>query len=131
MPVTTLVFSKFCFRLRTSYKELIWCTNDLNAHIPTFFKRWSFIWRCFFPVSILKDFFSKCGQIRSRIWSHLLMKFLIENFIFLYSESKMHQTIVAYNSILKYIPQFKVACVVNIKCFFMDWFCYNLIVLIK
>ena len=30
-----------------------------------------------------KDFFSKCDQIRSvlRIWSHLLKKSLIENFI--------------------------------------------------
>ena len=34
-----------------------------------------------FPI---KDFFSKCDQIRSklRIWSHLLMKSLMENFIF-------------------------------------------------
>ena len=34
-----------------------------------------------FPI---KDFFSKCGQIRSflRIWSHLLKKSLMENFIF-------------------------------------------------
>ena len=31
-----------------------------------------------------KDFFSKCDQIRSflRIWSHLLKKSLLENFIF-------------------------------------------------
>ena len=31
-----------------------------------------------------KDFFSKCDQIRSflRIWSHLLKKYLMENFIF-------------------------------------------------
>ena len=53
LPVTTLFFWKFCFSWRTSYKELIWCTNDPNAHIRTFCKRWSFIWRCFFPVSIL------------------------------------------------------------------------------
>ena len=34
-----------------------------------------------------KDFFSKCDQIRSflRIWSHLLKKALMENFIFLCS----------------------------------------------
>ena len=25
-----------------------------KAHIRTFSKRWSFIWRCFFPVNILK-----------------------------------------------------------------------------
>ena len=34
--------------------------------------------------SAIKDFFSKCDQIRSflRIWSHLLKKSLMENFIF-------------------------------------------------
>ena len=32
----------------------------------------------------VKDFFSKCDQMRGklRIWSHLLMKFLMENFTF-------------------------------------------------
>ena len=32
----------------------------------------------------IKNFFSKCDQIRSslQIWSHLLKKFLIANFIF-------------------------------------------------
>ena len=32
----------------------------------------------------IKDFFSKCDQIRSfpRIWSHLLKKRLMENYIF-------------------------------------------------
>ena len=32
----------------------------------------------------IKDFFSKCDQIRSfqRVWSHLLKKSLMENFIF-------------------------------------------------
>ena len=32
----------------------------------------------------IKDFFSKCNQIRSflRVWSHLLKKSLTENFIF-------------------------------------------------
>ena len=39
------IFLKFCFSLRTSYKELIWCNN--------------FIWRCFFPMSILKLFLLK------------------------------------------------------------------------
>ena len=34
--------------------------------------------------SPIKDFFSKCDQIHSflRIWSHLLKKSLMENFIF-------------------------------------------------
>ena len=44
-------FREFCFSLRTSLKELIWCINDPNVHIRTFCKRRSFIWRCFFPVS--------------------------------------------------------------------------------
>ena len=56
LPVTTLFFWKFCFSLRTSYKELICCTNNPNAHIFTFCKSWSFIWRCFFNMSILKCF---------------------------------------------------------------------------
>ena len=43
LPVTTLFFWKFCFSLSTNYP---------NTH--TFCKRWSFIWWCFFPVSILK-----------------------------------------------------------------------------
>ena len=32
----------------------------------------------------IKDFFSKCDQIhwKLRIWSHLLKKYLMENFIF-------------------------------------------------
>ena len=53
LPVTTFFFWKFHFSLTTSYKELIWCTNNLNVYIRTFCKRWSFIWRWFFPVSIL------------------------------------------------------------------------------
>ena len=51
------LFWKFCFNFDfvfgTSYKELIWCTNDPNAQIRTFCKCWSFIWQCFFPLSIL------------------------------------------------------------------------------
>ena len=46
----------FLFSLRTSYKELIWCTNDPNVYIRTFCRSWSFIWRWFFSVGIL--FFS-------------------------------------------------------------------------
>ena len=53
-PVTNLFSWKFCFNLRTIYKELIWCTNNPNARNCTFCKRWSFIWRYFFLVSILK-----------------------------------------------------------------------------
>ena len=54
--ITTLLFWEFCFRVKITSKELIWCTNYPNIHIHTFRKRWSFIWGCFFPVSILKEF---------------------------------------------------------------------------
>ena len=35
-------------------------------------------------INLIKDFFSKCDQIRRNMWilSHLLKKSLIENFIF-------------------------------------------------
>ena len=52
---TAWFFWIFCFSLRTSYNELIRCTNDPNGYIRTFCKRWSFIWWCFFPVSILNN----------------------------------------------------------------------------
>ena len=55
LPATTLLFWKFCFSLRTSNKELSWCTNCRNVHIYTFRMRLSFIWGCFFRVSILKS----------------------------------------------------------------------------
>ena len=54
LPVTTLFFENFA-SVRTSFKELIYCTNNPNTHVYTFCKRWSFIWRSFFLVSILKN----------------------------------------------------------------------------
>ena len=54
LPVTTSFFWKFCFSLGTSYKELIWCTNNKNVDIHTFLNSWSFIWGYFFPMSIFK-----------------------------------------------------------------------------
>ena len=40
----------------------------------------------------IKDFFSKCDQIRSvlRIWSHLLKKSLMENFIFCIERAEVY-----------------------------------------
>ena len=32
LPAPALFFWKFCFSLRTSYKELIWCTNNPNVY---------------------------------------------------------------------------------------------------
>ena len=48
-----LIFLKICSSFRTSWKELIWCTNDPNVNIRIFRRRWSLILGCFFPVSIL------------------------------------------------------------------------------
>ena len=53
LPVATWFSGKFCFSLRTSYKELIWWTKERNVHFHIFPKPRSFIWG-FFPVSILK-----------------------------------------------------------------------------
>ena len=36
LPITTLIFWKFCFSLRPSYKELFCWRNDPNVHIHTF-----------------------------------------------------------------------------------------------
>ena len=51
----------------------------------------------------IKDFFSKCDQIRSflRIWSHLLKKSLMENFIFCVASS----CLISFN-VAKYLQQF-------------------------
>ena len=43
LPVTILVFQKFSFSLRTSYKVLISFTNHPNVHIHTFRKNWNLI----------------------------------------------------------------------------------------
>ena len=54
LPLITLLFLKFSFSLNTSYTALIFFTNNPSVYICTFWKRWNFIWRHFFPVSILK-----------------------------------------------------------------------------
>ena len=55
----------------------VWLIKDLggNERLQSLYKKMKFS---------IKDFFSKCDQIRSflRIWSHLLKKSSIENFIF-------------------------------------------------
>ena len=59
--------ARWVLRIRTSKETLPW---SLGCCTKTKFS--------------IKDFFSKCDQIRSflRIWSHLLEKSLMENFIF-------------------------------------------------
>ena len=65
LPLTTLIFWKFCFSLGTSYIELIWCTNNPNAHVRTFLQELQFYLTCFFLV-----FFSlinaSCVRIAAR-----------------------------------------------------------------
>ena len=56
LPVTTFLFWKFCYSLGTLYIELIWCMNHPNDHIHTFWKQWSFILGCFFPVNPVSIF---------------------------------------------------------------------------
>ena len=55
--------------------------SNCQAHITTQKMKFS-----------IKDFFSKCDEIRSflRIWSHLLKKSLMENFIFCAVEHKLN-----------------------------------------
>ena len=43
------------FQFKTSYKELIWCTNHSNVHIHNFRKFCNFVGGCFFFVSILNS----------------------------------------------------------------------------
>ena len=69
------IFWKILFHFKTSYKELIWCTNHQNVHIHTFWKRWSFIWRCFLLVSILKSvYFEPCATSRSNVTESYIIK---------------------------------------------------------
>ena len=59
LRVTT--FLKILFQ----FKNLL-CTNYSNVHIHTFRKRWSFIWLCFLPVSILN--YKKILHMHWIIW---------------------------------------------------------------
>ena len=47
-------FPKILFQFKILYKDLIWCTNQPNVNIHTFWKRWDFTWVNFFLVSIFK-----------------------------------------------------------------------------
>ena len=50
----------------------------------------------------IKDFSSKCDQIRSklRIWSHLLKKLLMENFIFCAVMAQYNDHVPSANTVL-------------------------------
>ena len=123
-PETTSFFGRFCFSLRASYKKLIWCTNDSDAHICTFCKRWSFIWRWFSPVSIPKIYFtflpnkiffhfSKkaiCHRCILRVCKILQSRFFLKNCIWLLpivtaqSERTEHSFLQGISPTLKYWP---------------------------
>ena len=49
------IFLTFCFSLRTCYRNVL-LQKYPNVHIHTFCKQWSFIWRYFYPESILKTY---------------------------------------------------------------------------
>ena len=51
---------------------MIWCSNYRNVHIHTFRKRWTFIWECFLPVSILKPFTKIIKLSLDRFWLPVL-----------------------------------------------------------
>ena len=66
----------------------------------------------------IKDFFSKCDQIRSflRIWSHLLKKSLIENFICAVNLTGNQIILVILQNNLR-MPELKIS--LTFSCFIM------------
>ena len=97
--MTSRIYELVCWRISLSYHCSGLCSKlfSIVTAAPTFFSE-SIIWNFFnFFLShtssqplhkkwnfSIKDCCSKCDQIRSfqRIWSHLLKKSLMENFIF-------------------------------------------------
>ena len=87
----------------------------------------------------IKGFFSKCDQIRSflRIWSHLLKKSLIENFILCAVKKSIKQKVKAYqinlnlkqfqmlSSTLRYFPR------INRRIFMLKYILYLVFVYIQ
>ena len=87
----------------------------------------------------IKGFFSKCDQIRSflRIWSHLLKKSLIENFILCAVKKSIKQEVKAYqinlnlkqfqmlSSTLRYFPR------INRRIFMLKYILYLVFVCIQ
>ena len=74
-----------------SAQTTFYCINIANHNSSVFFRSFELTLtkvhkaQCTKMKFSIKEFFSKCDQIRSflRIWSHLLEKSLMENFIFL------------------------------------------------
>ena len=77
-----------------------------------------------FPI---KDFFSRCDQIRSKlwIWSHLLKKSLMENFIFCAVKGAVY---LFYDGGPYHIETSPLICrnhSIDLLCKPMDWFLYD------
>ena len=79
--MVVLLKNFFLINLLVKFKSLIWREN-IYAGLHFYYSKGE-ITAQKMKFSI-KDFFSKCDQIRRklRIWSHLLKKSLMENFIF-------------------------------------------------
>ena len=63
---------------------LIYSFRTIATSLINIFNIYHFMYHCKKMKFSIKHFFSKCDQIRSflRIWSHLMKKSLLENFIF-------------------------------------------------
>ena len=70
--------------------------------------KYSEIWETFYTekIDFLKDYFGKCDQIlrKLRIWTHLLKKSLMENFIFCANVTDWPATFLNTNSMGKEPP---------------------------
>ena len=73
--------------------EKLYCTKMRYCHVQLWFREECYKFYAIWIITAfaaqkmkfsIKDFFSKCHHIRRklRIWSHLLKKTLMENFIF-------------------------------------------------
>ena len=93
----THAFTYSTFQLSNNLETTGRCSDDSLAYIPLTSPAQSFSLLVFLGLTAqnmkfpIIDFFSKCDQIRRklRIWSHLLKKCLMENFIFQCSVSAM------------------------------------------
>ena len=105
--------------IKTSYKELTWCTNYPNVHIHTFHRRLSFFWGCFTPVSILKVFHiyirSGIGQILTTLlqitFNSKLILFLFLNNLFLSVAEITLKLLPNFNSQSKWNWAWKKICI--------------------
>ena len=91
VPITTLVtYSLFLCVLSSTFLQKMQYSGNRHAEFVSFVRLIAIRHNPFSKLKNLtwkfsiKDFFSKCDQIRRylRIWSHLLKKSLMENFIF-------------------------------------------------